>query len=227
MPFDCDRLLPILVPFGEKPFSTSQFVEQVKATAPDDWTQIELEYGAGGRGSGKHYSANSRVSQWLQKRHVAGKLNKLDYRAAPPTWGSPVVRFWSAGDGKEPEAPLFPDEVVDEVFVEGAVTQVTVNRYERNLAARQKCIDHHGATCWVCSFDFEARYGEPGKGFIHVHHLVPLSTIQESYEVDPINDLIPVCPNCHAMIHRWPGAKPEEALKALVVAQIPISTLPD
>ncbi|RME44545.1 MAG: HNH endonuclease, partial [Chloroflexi bacterium] len=45
-------------------------------------------------------------------------------------------------------------------------------------------------------------YGELGKGFIHVHHVIPLSEIDSRYEVDPINDLCPVCPNCHAMIHR-------------------------
>jgi 5-methylcytosine-specific restriction protein A len=36
---------------------------------------------------------------------------------------------------------------------------------------------------------------------IHVHHIVPVSSIGEKYKVDPINDLIPVCPNCHAVFH--------------------------
>lgn len=54
-------------------------------------------------------------------------------------------------------------------------------------------------------------YGEIGNGFIHVHHLVPLSAIKENYHLDPINDLIPVCPNCHAMLHRQnPPLTPEE-----------------
>jgi 5-methylcytosine-specific restriction protein A len=54
----------------------------------------------------------------------------------------------------------------------------------------------------ICGFDFEARYGEFGKGFIQVHHIVPVSEIGERYVVDPKSDLVPVCPNCHAMIHR-------------------------
>jgi 5-methylcytosine-specific restriction protein A len=41
-----------------------------------------------------------------------------------------------------------------------------------------------------------------GTGYIHVHHIVPLSAIKESYVVDPVTDLVPVCPNCHAIIHR-------------------------
>ena len=50
--------------------------------------------------------------------------------------------------------------------------------------------------------DFEEKYGVIGRGFIHVHHIVPISTIRESYQVDPVRDLVPVCPNCHAMLHR-------------------------
>ena len=41
-----------------------------------------------------------------------------------------------------------------------------------------------------------------GTGYIHVHNLKPLSEIKEEYKVDPINDLRPVCPNCHSMIHK-------------------------
>lgn len=87
-------------------------------------------------------------------------------------------------------------------YQEGAVKKSSVNRYERDDTARQACIDHYGAVCQACGMDFHKQYGDLGKGFIHVHHITPLHTIQESYEVDPIKDLVPVCPNCHAMIHR-------------------------
>lgn len=98
---------------------------------------------------------------------------------------------------------FFPDEVdAVETFREGAVRQVSVNAYEREPKARQKCIDYYGSSCYICDFDFGRAFGQPGKGFIHVHHLRPLSEIAEEYEIDPIKDLRPVCPNCHAMIHR-------------------------
>jgi 5-methylcytosine-specific restriction protein A len=99
----------------------------------------------------------------------------------------------------------FPDEIPNpnEIF-EGAKKQVTVNAYERNVKARQKCIEHYGSECSVCGFDFEGAYGERGKDFIHVHHLVQISSIGKEYQVNPIEDLRPVCPNCHAMIHRNP-----------------------
>jgi 5-methylcytosine-specific restriction protein A len=90
-------------------------------------------------------------------------------------------------------------------FPEGAQHKVTVNLYERNAEAREICIAHYKAICSVCSFDFEGTYGDLGKGFIHVHHLIPIGKIKKTYQVDPINDLIPVCPNCHSMIHKKTG----------------------
>lgn len=97
----------------------------------------------------------------------------------------------------------FPNEIpAPENYAEGAKKQVTVNSYERDPKARQACIDHHGTACKCCGFDFEKVYGELGKGFIHVHHIKPLHTVGEDYKVNPITEMIPLCPNCHAMVHR-------------------------
>lgn len=87
-------------------------------------------------------------------------------------------------------------------YIEGSTKQITVNAYERSRTAVQLCIDHYGHDCSVCRFNFARTYGEVGEGFIHVHHLKPLSEVGSEYTVDPIRDLRPVCPNCHAMIHR-------------------------
>ena len=96
----------------------------------------------------------------------------------------------------------YPDELPpDNTYIEGASKQVSVNAYERNAEARQKCIELNGTTCKVCDFNFEYSYGPVGKGYIHVHHRVPLSQVGQDYEVDPSSDLVPVCPNCHAMLH--------------------------
>lgn len=98
-------------------------------------------------------------------------------------------------------------------FPEGAVTQVTVNKYERDPRARRVCLNHFGYRCCVCDLDFEERYGELGRGFIHVHHLRELSTVGPDYQVDPLGDLRPVCPNCHAMLHKVSPAMPVEELR--------------
>ena len=95
----------------------------------------------------------------------------------------------------------YPDEVAD-TLEEGKRKTISVNVYERNPIARKQCMDYYGVQCQVCDLDFETTYGEVGKHFIHVHHIVPLHEIQQDYMVDPKKDLIPVCPNCHAMLHR-------------------------
>lgn len=85
---------------------------------------------------------------------------------------------------------------------EGASVEAIAKHYERSPAARAQCIKHYGATCQVCDMDFAKKYGTWGEGFIHVHHHKPISSASGPYLVDPIKDLIPVCPNCHAMLHR-------------------------
>lgn len=85
---------------------------------------------------------------------------------------------------------------------EGTIKKIEVNKYERSSKARSFCIKYHGAFCHICGIDFGEMYGEIGEGFIHVHHLVPINEIGVNYEVNYKKDLIPVCPNCHAMLHR-------------------------
>jgi predicted HNH restriction endonuclease len=100
------------------------------------------------------------------------------------------------------QAELIPEEVsAKEMFAEGALKRITVNTYERDRKARRKCIECYGAICFICKFDFGKFYGSGAEGVIHVHHLKSLSEIGERYEVDPKKDLIPVCPNCHAVLH--------------------------
>lgn len=119
-----------------------------------------------------------------------------------------------------PLSPLsitsFPDQVTDEEYYEGAVKEVIVNAYERNPKARAACIAHYGCVCQVCKFDFEKRYGDIGQGFIHVHHLIEISSIGKEYIVDPVMHLRPLCPNCHAMIHRKKPAMSLDELKDLL-----------
>lgn len=84
---------------------------------------------------------------------------------------------------------------------EGGVKQVSMNRYERNHEARRLCIEKYGTTCQVCGLNFKDMYGEIGEGFIHVHHITPLSQ-QKQVHIVSVDNLIPVCPNCHAMLHK-------------------------
>lgn len=101
-------------------------------------------------------------------------------------------------------------------FKEGKVIKVLVDKYERNQKARIKCIEYYGDKCMICGFDFEKVYGEIASDFIHVHHINQLADIKGEYNVDPIKNLLPVCANCHSVLHlKYPAMKPEE-LKLLI-----------
>ncbi len=117
----------------------------------------------------------------------------------------------------KPRLGLLPEQIDEpQEFYEGVSKPITVNAYERNPQARNVCIEHYGAKCIICDFVFQEKYGEVGKGFIHVHHIKPLGEIGAEYQVDPISDLCPVCPNCHAMLHmRKPPYSPNE-LRAIL-----------
>ena len=108
---------------------------------------------------------------------------------------------WYACD--EPALAIIPEEVMEpELLIEGALSEIQVNAYGRNHQAREVCIRHHGAVCVACDFNFGETYGAIAQGLIHVHHIVPLSEIGREYVLNPITDLIPLCPNCHAAVHR-------------------------
>lgn len=85
---------------------------------------------------------------------------------------------------------------------EGRAKSVYSSKYERNPELRAAAIRLHGLSCKVCSFNFADEYGEYAQGMIHVHHIVPLSEVASEHEVDPKTDLVPLCPNCHAVVHR-------------------------
>ena len=103
----------------------------------------------------------------------------------------------------------------DDRIPEGAKSRVAVNRYERDPEARRRCLEYFKYTCQACGLNFEERYGKIGREYMVAHHIVPLSEIEdhENHTVHPTEDLVAVCPNCHAMLHR-----PKD--KALLVSEL-------
>lgn len=102
---------------------------------------------------------------------------------------------------------LADNEISDEIK-EGILKEYTMTRYERNPEARRQCLKHYGrnVVCQICGFDFEKIYGtrENAEPYIEIHHINPLADKSREtgeHEVDCINDLIPVCANCHRMLH--------------------------
>ena len=101
---------------------------------------------------------------------------------------------------------LQPSE--DEPLTEGKIRQVSLTIHERNRKYRQICLTEHGYVCAACGMDFEKFYGEIGREFIEVHHLERIADTDGEHEIDPKTDLVPLCSNCHSMIHRKKGGKP-------------------
>jgi len=127
-----------------------------------------------------------------------------------------VGEDWYASDSED--KTRIPEEVpVKSHYVEGASKEITVNAFERDRKGRAACLAHYGYKCNVCNFNFESVYGEIGQNYIHVHHRIPMSKIKKKYILHPVNDLVPVCPNCHAMIHRTEPALEVEALKKEII----------
>lgn len=119
------------------------------------------------------------------------------------------------------------DETVDEQVehlgrLEGAAQRVVATRYERNRANRLRCIRHYGSKCWVCDFDFAERYGPAGQGLIVVHHVIPVSQLGPGYRLNPLRDLVPLCDNCHRMVHtQEPPISPEDLRGSLCLEPKP------
>lgn len=126
--------------------------------------------------------------------------------------------FYAVFDEPDDEIAEQLPASAQETFPEGGKRIVTINAYERSGIARRACILEHGLTCKACEFNFGEIYGTLGEGFIHVHHLNLVSAQGGEYHLYPIQDLIPLCPNCHAMVHRKNPPMAIDELRELIAA---------
>ncbi len=189
----------------------------------------------GGIYTDQHWDGSGRLTtyapiKWEHLLPVEDRLPVEDLKAAVPgvAWdrlqGSGVLvrppddgaleALWASHVQATPHR--LPGEYKPGTYEEGAVTRVEVNRYERDPAARRACIAHHGTACAVCGFDFEQTYGKIGRDFVHVHHLREISTLGPGYQIDPVQEMRPLCANCHSMAHRRrPALTPKQLQAAL------------
>ncbi len=99
---------------------------------------------------------------------------------------------------------------------EGDVSYRTAKMHERKKINRDLCIKFKGTVCQACGFDFERTYGEIGKGFIQIHHVKPVATINSGYIINILTDLVPLCSNCHSMAHTSTPPLSIEEIKLLL-----------
>lgn len=105
-------------------------------------------------------------------------------------------------ESSEGKADEFLESRITITGTEGRKIEYYTTKYERNPKARTAAIRIHGCKCMACGFDFEEKYGELGKGFIEVHHIKLLYSLDEEITPDPDKDMVCLCANCHRMIHR-------------------------
>jgi 5-methylcytosine-specific restriction protein A len=176
-----------------------------------DISQRLIDQGRLGRRKKNHAMNGTSPTLWLQDDR-GGK------EVADALWNHSGVRNLAELPRTAPQSFL-PEEVTEPSrYMEGACRRISVNAFERDEKARRRCTEHHGTKCCVCGFDFGAVYGVQFAGFIHVHHLRPLSEARGEYMVDPVEDLRPVCPNCHAVIHRRDGLRGISEVQGLMAA---------
>lgn len=109
--------------------------------------------------------------------------------------GTALILSLLTVEDNEPYSCLTPEQ-------EGEAKEIRSKRYERSRVNREICLAHKGYSCYVCGFNFLEKYGQLGKDYIEVHHTTPVSEMGDNYQIDIDRDLVPVCSNCHSMLHR-------------------------
>lgn len=200
------------------------FIREMERQAEESrirfWQYVKLldEYGAKVNFTidGKKIILGTPVESWPTNWH------NVDFRVTVmPVAESPISKFEEYSYVTRKWIPIMVGAVlclstIEPIepsygYLEGNKVTYQTIRYERNRLNRKLCIERNGCICKICRFDFEKTYGEIGKNFIHVHHIIPISQIGPGYRIDPEKDLIPICPNCHAMLHRFsPPITPED-----------------
>ena len=154
------------------------------------------------------------LKKWFIKKNVPDLLNELNER---------IGRFGKIKKNSQihiliSEEQLFREPVSRRVIqedlesedfetngpqrLEGKAVLYFGTKYERDAKNRKIAIQFHGTTCVACGFNFEDIYGERGRDYIEVHHIKPLSTLDSEMTINPEKDLVPLCSNCHRMVHR-------------------------
>ena len=185
-------------------FSTADFIVEYRSSWPDEWADLEMKYGVGGKGAGQYYTVSNRVAQLLKKMVTEGKLGQLDYRPAPDGWGNAVIQYWTKTVSPNAEENTSP---IDDEYREGAIKLKTHLYRERawRLAANKKerFKEQHGKLfCENCFLDPVELYGENyGLSVIEVHHAVTAVRDMAKGHRTKLEDLQCLCANCHRLIH--------------------------
>ncbi len=144
-----------------------------------------------------------------------GRIGWIDENGRQPTLSARFLRIheaWKDQNDWELEAFALSLQTCEQLVeispvrarTEGGKRVHVSVRCERDPRLRTDAVELHGLDCMACGFNFETFYGESGRDFIEVHHVVPLSEAGRT-ETNPETDLIVLCANCHRIVHRRKG----------------------
>jgi len=210
---------------SKKPEYNSMTPEEVKRKELEltrncteaDWQRL-LDYLDGKQPSAVPATANSIQEQAEPAPEDAAAVETIDGIQNESPASTEAGKEITEEGSQASAAFIYPDELPDESpeYLEGRKKSVLVNTHERSPAARQACINHYGAVCFICGFNFGEVYGKDCEGMIHVHHLRMISESDSEYIIDPISDLRPVCPNCHMVLHSTQEGYTIDEVKAML-----------
>lgn len=112
--------------------------------------------------------------------------------------------------GKLTTNPDIKKEPYEEIVTEGGAYTQTVKYTERSHRLRDVAIEYFTQNgrivCGCCGFDFSCYTPKYACNCIEIHHIKPLFQYADADESKTIEEalknLLPVCPNCHRVIHR-------------------------
>lgn len=107
-------------------FTTKNFVDRFAHRYPELYKEVVKEYGEGGRGSGRHYSANVHLAKSLSSCVDNFGVNIVSVVKAPPDWGNAVITLWECdteGTGTVPIERAVDRDIAD--IIENPDLEVT------------------------------------------------------------------------------------------------------
>ena len=146
----------------------------------------------------------------LKRGSAGGRSVWAEFADDPTRLASVAAAIRTGANSEEGRTPS--EENGENEFAEGRVVYRMHRRRERSqrlVAEKKRRVLARGGSlaCQACGFDFAARYGDLGEGYIECHHVKPVSELRPG-EKTRLSDLALVCANCHRMLHRrrpWLG----------------------
>lgn len=142
--------------------------------------------------------AKQKLKDFILNKRIENELNEID----PENFPEDIIK-----QRAEDLEILEQKKLAHHLLFEGRISYVN----------KQKIKSVLGYKCMACGMELKDKYGELGKGYIELHHIVPYSDMHQNDErVLKISDFYVLCPNCHSMIHKLDDVADLELLKNIV-----------